>query len=209
MDLSKLPKLSDTQSQAPPVAPAPVEPFQPPGPSRSQTMDYRPGERQIGVGVDIWISLVIGLLLLMMGASFGKYALASLRHQPYHTNVNWTSGPKDGTEVAYFELEGYTALSDMGIFLFGAMLLAEAAAKFLLLIKPGTLSKAFLILATLLTAGTTLLNVYAALKMFSAGILPMIAVLAIAFGGWILFDEVTTLQRVQSGPRKVPLRGDR
>lgn len=203
MDLSKLPKLSDSQSQVPPPVAIPVEPENTPANARP---DYRPGDRQpgpgIGVGVDIWISVIIGLLLLMMGARFGKWAVATLRHQPYHTEVNWTDGPKTGSEVSYFELEGFTALSEMGIFLFGAMLLAEAAAKFLTVIKPGNISRAFLMFATLLTLAAVLLNIYAAYKLFTINTIPFLSGLAVAFGGWILLDEITTLQRTAAPPRR-------
>jgi hypothetical protein len=192
MDLSKLPKLSDTKSQTPAKtepAPAPVQPVQ-----QQQNMLAR----QPGVGVDIWISLVIGILLLMMGRNFGQWAIATLKHEPFHTGYFWPDeAPYNGREETYFELIGFTALSDMGIFLFGAMLLAEAGAKTLLVLKPGAIGRGALILAAFLTLGTTLLNIYACFKLFDFGVVPTLSALAVAFGGWILFDEWATLQRMK------------
>jgi hypothetical protein len=202
MDLSKLPKLSNTQNHSPTPDIAPAEPQTAPSPAQATPYQpYRPGERRPGVGVDIWISLVIGLLLLMLGANFGKWAIATIRHQPFPTGFSWEDDtPKAGQPKEYFDLAGYTALSEMGIFLFGAMLLAEAAAKFLLLVKPGKLAWAFLLFATLLTLVATLLNLYALYKTFMFGQPQIINGLALALGGWILFDEITTLQRTKPMP---------
>jgi hypothetical protein len=82
------------------------------------------------------------------------------------------------------------------------MLLAEAAAKLFILLKPGNLSRAFLIFATLLTLAAMLLNLYAAYKLFTVNTLPFLSGLAVAFGGWILMDEMTTLQRAMPAPRR-------
>jgi hypothetical protein len=194
MDLSKLPKLSDTKShQATGESPAaePIGSVLRPVP----VVTYR----QPGVGVDIWISLIIGLLLLMLGGRFGSYAVAKISHSPYHTGLTWDSdGPegKAGDEIEYFSLPSYTALSEMGLFFFGAMLLFEAGAKTVLVLKPGRLGRIALGLALLTTAAAVLLNLYAAIKMYNIGIIPTLSMLAVAFGGWVLFDEIATLKAV-------------
>ena len=159
-----------------------------------------PAYQPPGIGADIWISLVIGILLCYLGGTFGRYAISRITHQPFHTGVNWTSGPKDGTEVDYFELEGFTAWSDMGVFLFGLILLFEAAAKTVLLLRPGKPARIALMLAILLTVLGVLLNMIACAKLFSAGITPMLSGFAVAFGGWILFDEWNTLKRTRPIP---------
>jgi hypothetical protein len=193
MDISKLPKLSDTQSQPPPPdalqgdrAPVASDPL--------PVLMYR----QPGLGVDIWISVIVGILLLMMGRDFGRYAVAKITHQPFHTGVLWEDDtPKAGQEKDYFDLTGYTALSDMGIFLFGAMLLFEAAAKTVaVLLKTGPLAILSLSLALLLTLVATIINLYACIKLFDFGITPIISGLAVAFGGWILYDEWQTISLI-------------
>ena len=190
MDFSKLPKLSDSKSETPP--PASIVSVQPVA-----------APRRPGVGVDIWISLVIGLLLLTMGRNFGSYAIAKISHQPFHTNVTWQDDtPKAGQEVNYFDLEGFTALSEMGIYLFGAMLLFEAAAKTVAaFLSPGIVSILFLAIALLFTILATGINVYACIKLFGAGITPLTSGLAVAFGGWILYDEGHTLQILRRNVR--------
>lgn len=193
MDLSKLPKLSDTKSQTPPPPPPPTD-APPPPPARP--IDYGIAQPR-GIGGDIWISLIIGILLCYLGGTFARFAIDKITHQPFHTTVNWTSGPKAGTEVDYFDLEGHTAWSDMGVFLFGLILLFEAAAKTVLLLSPGQPARIALMLAILLTLVAMLLNGIACALLFGDGITPLLSGFAVAFGGWILFDEWSTLKRTQ------------
>ncbi len=192
MDLSKLPKLSDTQRAEGPV-PAETEPQQT-GPSLPAAPVYRPP----GIGADIWISLVIGILLCALGRSFFSFSVAALTHQPYHTGFTWDSdGPKGhaGDEIAYFDLAGETAWSDMGIFLFGLVLLFEAASKTLVMLKPGKPARAALTIAIAFTVIGVLLNVVVCIRLFNSGTVPMLSGFAVAFGGWILIDEWNTLKR--------------
>jgi hypothetical protein len=180
MDLSKLPKFSDSPPPPPSEQPEPVTPI-PPKPSP-----------QPGIGADIWVSLVIGLLFVFMGLNFGKFLVSKVTGQPYHTHVNWTEGPladSPDPEVAYFDLSGFTAWTDMGVFLFGLVLLFEAAAKGVIAIRPGGASRLILVLAILLTFATVMLNLFVCYRLMSMQITPLISGLAVAFGGWILFDE--------------------
>jgi hypothetical protein len=194
MDLSKLPKLSDTKSQTPP----PVVPESVPE-SRSEPVDYaqNPRYQPPGIGADIWISLCIGILLCYLGGTFGRFAVAKISHQAFHTGVNWTSGPKDGTEVDYFDLEGFTAWSDMGVFLFGLILLFDAGAKTIMVLRPGKPARFALMVAIGLTVLGILLNMVACAKMFSVGITPLLSGFAVAFGGWILIDHWGALKRAR------------
>jgi hypothetical protein len=95
MDLSKLPKLSDTKSQVRPDADRPT----PTEPSPQQVIIYR----QPTAGADIWISLIIGIILCFLGGTFARYAIATLTHQPFHTGVNCTSISKDSPPGATWE----------------------------------------------------------------------------------------------------------
>jgi hypothetical protein len=186
MDLSKLPKLSNTQGQEAAPTAAPETAQAPPAPP----IEYRrPSLNDPELGADIWVNAIIGLLLIGMGFTFAKFLIAKMTGQSFHTGVNWTSGPNAGSEVAYFDLEGFTALTQMGMFLFGVVLLLESAAKAAIVLIPGTVSRALLMLALVLTLATTALNIFVCIKLLGTGTLPLLSGLAVAFGGWILAGE--------------------
>src|SRR4051812_12095286 len=119
MDLSKLPKMSQSPPPPSPAQPDPVaaRPLQQPS-----VLDT-PGS----IGAEVWISLVIGVLCLLLGKNFATWGLTTLSGKPYHTTVNWVAGDKAGQEVSYWELQGYTALSDAAIFTYGIALILEGA----------------------------------------------------------------------------------
>jgi hypothetical protein len=190
MDLSKLPKLSDTQAASGDAPPVPVGAVPPTAPYREPTTP-----RPAGVGADVWISTVIGLLFIFMGMTFAKFAIAKLSGQPFHTGVEWTDDAHPAnTEVSYFELSGYTAWTEMGAFLFGLTLLFEAASKAAVTLKPGTGSRGLLGLAIVLTLATVALNLWACGLLLHVGITPLLSGIAVAFGGWVLYDEWQTLR---------------
>lgn len=217
MDLSKLPKLSDTKAAAeaagvdpspeqaampvttPGTTPGttPVASVTPPMAYRAPTTAYPPT-----LGADVWISTVIGLLFVFLGMTFARFAVATLTHHSFDTGVEWMDpDPRAGQPVAYFELQGYTAWTDMGAFLFGLTLLLEAAGKSAVVLRPGTASRAVLAFAAVLTLASVGLNLCACGLLLHVGITPILSGLAVAFGGWILFDEVQTLSLT-----KVPVR---
>lgn len=198
MDLSKLPKLSNTQSQEP-SPPAQTETGVSPSVSPSRfPVEYRtPSINDPNLGADIWVNSIIGLLMIGMGFTFAQFLFAKLTGHTFHTQVNWTDGPKTGQEVAYFELEGFTAWTQMGMFLFGLVLLLEAAAKAIAVLRPGSLGRSLLIVTLVLTAATTALNLFICLKLFGSGTIPMISGLGVAFGGWILASEWQMLKSIR------------
>lgn len=195
MDVSKLPRLSDSKAAEPAVASAVT------GTVSDAPVPVGYGDpytrRPLELGADVWISTVIGLLFVGLGLTFGKYAVSRLAHQPFSTGIEWTDGPKAGQPVGYFELSGHTAWSDAGAFFFGLTLLAEAATKAAVVLRPGRATRAGLGLAMGLTLVTVLLNLGVCGLMFNAGILPLLSGLAVAFGGWVLFDEWDTLRRTR------------
>ncbi len=200
MDVSKLPKLSDTKgaAEAAGVDPSPEAAREG---TREGTAAAEPAGRNRprppGVGADVWISTVIGLLFVFMGMTFAKFVVAKLTHQPFDTNYTWPDDDPNGRAgqpVAYFDLQGYTAWTDMGAFLFGLTLLLEAASKAAITLRPGRASRAVLAFAAVLTLVTVGLNLYVCGLMFHYGLTPILSGLAVAFGGWILFDEWAALQ---------------
>jgi hypothetical protein len=205
MDLSKLPKLSDTKAAesaaAPPADPMPVA-TAPPAPAPVYREPAAP-PRPVGVGVDVWISTVIGLLFVFMGLQFARFAMAKVTHRPFHSDPVYTwpdDDPRAGQEVAYFDLQGYVAWTEMCAFLFGLTLLFEAASKAAIAIRPGSVSRAVLVLAIVLTVATVVLNLYACALLMKSQITPLLSGIAVAFGGWVLFDEVNTLQATRRRP---------
>src|SRR4051812_26048827 len=127
MDLSKLPKLSQTE-RPPGDAAASVETAASSGPTspRARQVDHERVNAAPGFGAEIWLSAIIGFICVMLGMNFARYTLARVAGTPYHTGVNWLVGPNAGQEVAYPELQGYVMLTESAYFLFGLALIFEA-----------------------------------------------------------------------------------
>jgi hypothetical protein len=205
MDLSKLPKFS--QSPPPPADPedqassAETSPSNAPGFSTPQAgvpMDYGRGAGA-GVGAEVWISAIIGLIFLMIGWNFARYMGCVLTGQTYHTNVNWTAGPKAGTEVAYPELEGSVFWSESGMFSFGLALLMEAAVLAAVALN-ARFTKSLIALGWFLAFFATAYNVVVAALLFQRGVLPLMSLLAVAFGGYMAMYLWKLLQSMPSRP---------
>jgi len=231
MDLSKLPRLSKTESgtgapsvatDSPPAADSPAQPALAgtfclrcaaplrPGAKFCDScgspagVDYtKPALRvdpDLGVGIEVWISAIIGLVLMLVGRSFASYLAATLTGQPFHTNVLWNMGPKEGQEVGYWELTGYTALSDSAIFLFGLTMVLESVV--LAIMNTRFKAKTQLVaVALFFTALVTIYNALAALMMLTVGIPPYSSLLAVAFGGYIALFEWRLLQQLRAARR--------
>ena len=191
MDLSKLPKLSQTPPAPQQEPSADESPVMPP---HRIVPDYVAAP-QPAVGSVVWVNTIIGLVLIYMGWNFARYVGMTATGQPFHTNVTWQVGPKAGQEVKYFELQGYTAWSDFAMFLFGLVILLEAAVKVLAVSKPGPWIRPAVGLALLLTLACTALNLVLLVAMLSGGFgIGLFSVLAVAFGGYIASDEWQMLQ---------------
>src|SRR5688500_688551 len=115
MDMSKLPKLSQT-----PPAPPATDAQQPgatdtgvppavwcrschapnaPGTKfcgecgarlESQALDYRPADVRAGTGAEVWVSAILGIIMMLVGRNFGAFLLARITGQPFHTGVEWS-----------------------------------------------------------------------------------------------------------------------
>lgn len=199
MDMSKLPRLSDTQREHKAHASASGAASDPP-PQRQYVPATPPPEFDRSVGPEVWMSVIFGLIFLFMGWNFARYAIATLTGQPFHTNVTWSMGPRAGQEVEYFELQGGVAYTQAGMFLFGLALLLEAVAMLIahrgLPFKRGLV--AFALLVTLLA---TAFNLFVAIKIFGMGMFPLMSALAVAFGGYIAAYEWRMLQALNAHAR--------
>ncbi|MDB5356969.1 MAG: hypothetical protein JWN24_3422 [Phycisphaerales bacterium] len=198
MDLSKLPRLSKTET---PPAPPPTPQPQPEKPESA--VPYAPVTRgdtdAVGIGAEVWFMTIIGIVLILFGHSFIKYELSRLTHTPYHTGTNWTSGPKEGEEVAYPDLADMTGIAggafwtDSSVCFLGIAMILDAAARGLATMRvPG--GRGLLRITLGITVFVVFYNFYVCAKIFSGGALPIISALAIAFGGYLAFFQWATLQ---------------
>lgn len=178
MDLSKLPKLSQTPAPPSPAAPAPTA--LPPQQMPQQV------HHPVGIAGMVWFNAIIGLLLVWMGQNFGKYVLSLITGQPYHTGFNWQSGPKAGQEVAYPDLENGVMWTDASLFLFGVAILAEAVVLALASRQKASVALLLTNVAIGLTVLSTLISLAACAQLFRLGVLPHLSLLAAAFGGYMV-----------------------
>lgn len=194
MDLSKLPRLSETDKHAPPPAPAAelsTAPVSTAPPQAVQPVTY--SASNFDISGQVWLSVVLGIVFMFMGGTFARFALAKITGQPFHTGVTWQVGPKAGQEVDYFDLEGYTAYTDTAIFLFGLAMVLEAG--MLVVARKNTpATRAFVALAMAISALMTLLNIILAGALFQIGITPFVSFLAAAFGAYMTATEWKMLQ---------------
>ena len=211
MDMSKLPRLSQTNKDD---APTPVPGGTPaaPAPDPNRTVpDYQPRDRGpydgsgydpgYSVGAEVWISVIFAIVYMFIGFNFARYVAAKVTGGTYHTNVNWTAGEKAGQEVDYYDLQGGTAHSDSAMFLFGLALLLEAIA--MLIAHSGAPGKKFFVgFALFVTLLATAYNLFVIVKLFGMGITPLMSVIAVAIGGymatyqWRLWKHVSAPGRV-------------
>ena len=197
MDMSKLPRLSQTNKDDAPT-PVPGGTPAPPAPDPNRTVpDYQPRDRGpydgggydgydrgYSVGAEVWISVIFAIVYMFIGFNFARYVAAKVTGGTYHTNVNWTAGEKAGQEVDYYDLQGGTAHSDSAMFLFGLALLLEAIA--MLIAHSGAPAKRFFVgFALFVTLLATAYNLFVIVKLFGMGITPLMSVIAVAIGGYM------------------------
>jgi hypothetical protein len=191
VDLSKLPRLSGSdlppqpaslpQQPLPAIEPRNVAAFPPP---------IAPNPHR-GIGPEVWIGVAVGLLLIAISRHFPAYVFDQMTGRPYHTGITFVS---DGSEVPYPQVEGFAMLSDAAVFSFGAALVAEALLLVLAVMAGGIVMRAAMILAIFLTLAATLFNLFVSIKLLQADVMPQISGLAVAFGGYMVFEQVRTLR---------------
>src|SRR5579862_4123887 len=136
MDLSKLPKLSKTDSPPPQAKEGPG-----PGPQSGDPRDSDPGIQPLGIGAEIWFMSIIGILLIAWGHKIISYEWATMRHQPYHTGTTWMSGDKQDQEVTYPELLDMGGMAkgqyytDLCFVLLGVTLIIDAVGRALVMTR--------------------------------------------------------------------------
>lgn len=121
---------------------------------------------------------------MLLGRTFASFLVTALTGGVFRTGVNWLEGPRAGAEVSYFELTGFTALTDAGIFLFGLTMFVEAIAM-LALLRAGRRGAPVLAVALFVTVCATLFNAFVVFRLFIFGMMPLISALAVAFGVYV------------------------
>lgn len=216
MDLSKLPKLSQTPAPPAQLSTAPVGDDDVPPPAvatsaytawcRECHAPNLPGSRfcagcggklktesesplGVGMGAEVWISAALGLLFMLLGRSFGGWLLARVTGATYQTGFTWEPGtPLAGQVVGYWDLEGLVALTDSAIFLFGLAMLLEAVA-LATVYSRFKAKRAVLVVAMLIALAATVHNLVVSVKLLGVGVTPLMSLFAVAFGGYILACE--------------------
>jgi hypothetical protein len=159
-----------------------------------------PIRTDVGVGAEVWLSAIIGAVLMLIGKSFGGWLIAAMTGRAYDTGATWAVGERTGQPVAYWDLEGYAALNDSAIFLFGFAMVLEALV--LALLNTRFRHKVGLVTTALvITVAATALNLFATAKLLSANVMPLWSLLAVGFGGYIAVFEWRLLQQLRPPAR--------
>jgi hypothetical protein len=211
MDLSKLPRMSQTPAPAPP-APAPPADSTTPLPPGSDGMSIptpapaaatpagaasQPGGHYVpqyyldpspSAGAEAWISIVIGLILLLASPYTLQWliSLISSYKPPFLPITSTDLNTGQVTELPY----------PQSIFFFGHVCVFAFA---LVMIISGlilfTRRTALVAAAFVFTAIATLMNlIYVIKATFGGEALPIISAFAVAFGGYIAFSHWRMLQ---------------
>ena len=177
MDLSKLPRLSNTPTPPPdPASPSPAEPAPTP-------VENIPAQRPPvpGTGAEAWISLAVGALLLLIFPRFLQWASSRL----FHTHFNEFLDPS-GKVVPYTTLPEFW--SDLGPTLFALVLIVDG------LILAFARRPAAVWAAFLFNLAATAFNLIWLLYSFNRYGLPIISAMAVAFGIYIAIFQWGLIQ---------------
>jgi hypothetical protein len=119
MDLSKLPKLSNTSSEQPPSSAPPPEANQPnQGNQANPVLDYGRTDRALPGAAEAWISIVIGTILLFIFPNTIRYI-----HSPSAFEQNNPVTDANGNSLPYPKSDFFWA--DLGVTVFAAVLIGE------------------------------------------------------------------------------------
>jgi hypothetical protein len=179
MDLSKLPKLSET-------------PKPPPGQQEPPPADNPPPPDPVSVGMEAWISIAVGAFLLLMYPRFLQW----LFHRIFGTHFN-PFVDSAGNVVPYSQVPEFWG--DLGPVLFGVVLILEG------LVMAFIRRPALVMIVLALTAIATFYNlVYLVMSYGHYGLAP-ISFLAVAFGFYICMYQWKYLRMRRSADHVAPM----
>ena len=183
MDISKLPRLSKTEDQAP-ASGEPPEPAPPP--VLSYTASREPA---FGLGAEAWISIGIGLIFVFAFPHFTQWWI----HEVFHTKLPSFLPITDtgtGAEVPYPKSDFF--LNDLAVAMFAYALVLDGIA--LLLWRRAWV----LMLALAITAAAMALNGWYLIKTFADDLgFPIVSAIALIFGGYMLWYQWKVLSEMR------------
>ena len=200
MDLSKLPKMSDTrraegerlrEQNAAPVPPADTDAGQSGAPAsdRPPAVDYA-GSRPVALeaGPSAWVSLIVGVVLLLFMPRWWQWLL----HKTVGTAFTWTFTNADGSPLAYEDSVFFWG--DLAVALFALALLVEGLA---LAFASGSKLAMGVVLGVV--AAATALNLVYLVYMVATGYgVQLFSTLAVIFGVFMCVQQWQLL----AGPRR-------
>ena len=178
MDLSKLPRMSKTEGQAPSTEPVPTQPL---SPIPARAVAYERDDLTGGRGPAAWISIGVGLIFVFAFPHFTQWGIHVLFHTKPPSFLPITDS-QTGAEIAYPKSVFF--LNDLAVALFAYALVIDGIA--LLLWR----WRVVLMLALAVTAAAVALNVYYLIKSFvdDSGF-PIVSAISILFGGYMLWYQ--------------------
>ena len=192
MDISKLPRLSKTEGQAPNSDPssAPAAPPEPPIAARTDQEVREPAAR----GAEAWISIGIGMILVFAFPHFTQWAI----HKVFHTKppAFLPITDSNGLEIPYSQSIFFPR--DLAVAAFAYALVVDGVA-LLFWRRTGVIA-----IAILITAIAVALNAYYLIRSFAEDSgFPVVSALAVVFGGYMLWYQWTVFSRLRRRPRPV------
>jgi hypothetical protein len=174
MDISKLPKLS--QSEAPP--PEPVTPV------ANQQITCAPARPEGNSLAEAWVSIAIGVILLLCFPRLLQFVSSKI----LHTSFGYTFTDTNGSSITY----GQTVFfwSDVATTAFAVVLIVDG----ILMVRARR--PAVLLAVFALTALTTLANVVYIATTYQNYGLPIVSALAVVFGGYIAMTQWAMYKRL-------------
>jgi hypothetical protein len=185
MDISKLPRMSKTESPAN-DAPAPQDPTAL-ADTVSTTSYPAPGAYEPhppgGLGIEAWLSIGIGLIFLFAFPHFTQWFVHTVFHTKTVPSFLPITDSSSGTEVEIPYSKSIFFMSDLCVSIFSYALIVEGIALVLARRRPWVVVIALVI--TLVAVG---LNLYYLLSSFGDG-LPVVSAIAVVFGGYMLWYQ--------------------
>jgi hypothetical protein len=165
MDLSKLPRLSESDKQGP-VPQAQEQPVTPVIPE------------PVPAGPEAWFSIVIGVILQLMSTRFWSFVFSKV----FGRSFTWTFSDTNGAPITYTQTVFF--MGDLAMVLFGLVLIFEGVV-FLF-----SRNRMLVMIAFALTCAATGFNLVYLIQMMSKGYgLQIMSALAVAFGGYIAMTQ--------------------
>jgi hypothetical protein len=187
MDLSKLPKLSQTPPQAATPASSPAESAQPEAPPTGPAPKLVPVVLVPSLA-DAWFSLAIGIIVLLVFPHTIEYL-----HSPATFQQNNPVTDPQNNPIPYPHSEFFYA--DLGMTVFGVALIIEGLAQIVALRRPVVLS------VFVLTSAAGLFNLYVVIRTYNVIGFQLFCAVAVAISGYMALSQWSIAKLLRHAPR--------